>query len=243
MGKFLQGLLVGAAAGMLVAPMKGEELRNQLKGRIKELQDKVSNSNLTLPSLQEQRNNYTKNAKVEDGEPITLPVETFEKPATSSVPSPMKNTQPSATSSVANNTTDSTSTPASASSPTYTGTAKVASPKPFISSDQTESKRPAPLDTTSTTAKPDISTNTGSTQPRIPTPGTTQPRRYTYDRTLGEEDNEPITLPVETFENPKPAQKRDTNGSANSSKNSLDPNKRVTNSVPRSKSEDKPRKS
>lgn len=241
MGKFLQGLLVGATAGLLIAPMRGEELRNQLKGRFKQLQDKITNSNLTLPSIQEQRNNYTKNAKVEDGEPITLPVETFEKPATSSVPSSMKNTQPSTTSSVTNSTTGSTSTPASASSPTYTGTAKVASPKPFLSSNQTETTRPATSNTTSTTAKAD--TTTGSTQPRIPTPGTTQTKHYTYDRILGEEDNEPISLPVETFENPKPANTRDANGSTNTNKNRLDQNKRITNSVPRSKNEDKRRKS
>lgn len=97
MGKFLQGLLLGAAAGLLIAPMRGEELRNKVKGRIKQLQEKASNSNLRLTSMKISRGSYSytsQPSRNRDNEPITLPIDTLERSKSAST-SPTS-TQPSA---------------------------------------------------------------------------------------------------------------------------------------------------
>ncbi|MFR1599372.1 MAG: YtxH domain-containing protein [Coprobacillus cateniformis] len=42
-GKFILGLGIGAAAGLLLAPKKGSELRQNLKDKSQELYDKAQN--------------------------------------------------------------------------------------------------------------------------------------------------------------------------------------------------------
>ena len=41
MGRFLNGVLVGIGIGLLVAPMKGEEMRRQVRERFQELQSRL----------------------------------------------------------------------------------------------------------------------------------------------------------------------------------------------------------
>ncbi|GHO86383.1 YtxH domain-containing protein [Dictyobacter formicarum] len=91
MGKFLQGLMLGVAAGVLIAPMRGEELRNKVKECFKQLQERASNSNLRLTSMGTSRGSYSytsQQSRKVDNEPITLPMDTFGRPTSAGTSSP-----------------------------------------------------------------------------------------------------------------------------------------------------------
>ncbi|GLV54698.1 hypothetical protein KDH_15450 [Dictyobacter sp. S3.2.2.5] len=77
MGKFLRGLFIGTAIGLLIAPMRGEELRGKLKERFKQLQERASNSKLGQSSTGTSGGRYTQQSQSQrDNEPITLPLNT-----------------------------------------------------------------------------------------------------------------------------------------------------------------------
>ncbi|GCE08864.1 YtxH domain-containing protein [Dictyobacter aurantiacus] len=88
MGKFLQGLFFGTAIGLLIAPMRGEELRGKLQERFKQLQERASNSKLGLSSTDTSGGRGTTQSQRQRGdEPITLPLNNT--PPTNKQPSPM----------------------------------------------------------------------------------------------------------------------------------------------------------
>jgi gas vesicle protein len=52
MGKFMNGMLVGLGAGLLFAPMTGEEMRRLISERWQDLQHSLSSNGLRIPSDQ-----------------------------------------------------------------------------------------------------------------------------------------------------------------------------------------------
>jgi len=78
MGKFLPGLFIGAAIGLLIAPKKGEEMRLELTERWKQLQNKLSGL--------EPETIYTNTTTGYKTDPITLPADSLE----SAKPKPFK---------------------------------------------------------------------------------------------------------------------------------------------------------
>lgn len=77
MGKFLPGLFIGVAIGLLIAPKKGDEMRLEIGERWKDVKNKLANS--SSPAMD------TSTAINDNADPITLPIDSLEaaKPTTS----------------------------------------------------------------------------------------------------------------------------------------------------------------
>ncbi|GCE30993.1 hypothetical protein KDA_64770 [Dictyobacter alpinus] len=237
MGKFLQGLLVGAAAGLLIAPMKGEELRNQLEERFKKLQHRVSSSNLPLTSIDAQRVGYSKSG--DSGEAITLPPRNMKSPKPDGMSSSKTTSQPFTGASTTGKdvpVTGDTTNMSGIQSTSNSGMAE-STTRPATFNSKSSTSKP---DTTSTPSRPeappaiiktDATSETAAQHIKTTKPGTTPTRRYTYERAWDEEDNDPIIFPVETFENPKSAHTTpESTNASNSNNNRPDQSKRTTNS-------------
>ncbi|WP_126556808.1 YtxH domain-containing protein [Dictyobacter kobayashii] len=244
MGKFLQGMLIGAAAGLLIAPMRGEELRNKVKVRIKQLQDKASSSNLPLNATGTYSSSYSRMAGksgVADNEPITLPTGAFEKPRDTSAPSfavgttppPPRTTSPSPDITqprTPSSPPSSTSIPGTQSSNSGSS-AMPERPRPFSTSSSSTTNSAssniasgnkanlgAQGPSSSSMQKP--STSMPPTEKNLSASGTTRTRRYKYESTLEEMDYEPLILPVETFEEPRSTRSAGAKHSSSSATNS-----------------------
>lgn len=154
MAKFLPGLFIGAAIGLLIAPKKGDEMRLELSERWKEVQHKLSGS----PSS----GTYNRSTTNNDTDPITLRVDTLESAKPSTSPLSDNGTQPSSfnrTSADSVTSTEAIMTPvvsATASIPTtpsakpyiYLGTTENAANAPTSTSVETLEEIPAEKDTT-----------------------------------------------------------------------------------------------
>jgi hypothetical protein len=136
MGKFLPGLFIGAAIGLLIAPKKGEEMRLELTERWKQLQNKLSGL--------EPETIYTNTTTDYKTDPITLPADSLESAKPTISPVNANDTSSSTFSRRSTNDTASTlDTPTSPPRTTVPNSTPIP-PKPFKLNDSVENDKSAP---------------------------------------------------------------------------------------------------